>query len=103
VRGHWRLQNEADVLRRYQSKTPFLRPIIDEVLSSADPSSIILKHLDSELLMESKKKRQTRPEIKQVARCILEALLVLHKDGMVHTGIVRHLSYLDSMHSYMFF
>ncbi|XP_014562117.1 hypothetical protein COCVIDRAFT_32963 [Bipolaris victoriae FI3] len=85
VRGHWRLQNEADILRRYQSKMPFLRPIIDEVISPADPPSIVLRHLDSELLAESRKKRLTRPEIKQVARCILEALLVLHKDGMVHT------------------
>lgn len=103
VRGHWRLQNEANILSRYQSKTPFLRPIIDEVLCPADPPSIILRHLDSELLMESKKKRLTRPEIKQVARCILEALLVLHKDGMAHTGIAQHLSCLDSMRSHIFF
>jgi hypothetical protein len=97
VRGHWRLQNEADILRRYQWKTPFLRPIIDKVLSPADPPSIILRHLDSELLVESKRKRLTRPEIKQVARCILEALLILHKDGMVHTGIARLLSPLESI------
>ncbi|KAK1986496.1 kinase-like domain-containing protein [Colletotrichum cereale] len=64
VRGHWRLQNEANALRRYQSKTP---------------------HLDSELLTESNRKRLTRPEIKPVASCILKALLVLHEDGMVHT------------------
>ncbi|EUC43626.1 hypothetical protein COCMIDRAFT_38429 [Bipolaris oryzae ATCC 44560] len=82
VRGHWCLQNEADILGRYQSKTPFLRPIIDEVISPADPPSIILRHLDSELLTESTNKRPTRPETKQVARCILEALLVLHRDGM---------------------
>lgn len=69
---------------------PFLHPIMDEVISPADPPSIVLRHLDSELLAESRKKRLTRPEIKQVARCILEALLVLHKDGMVHTGIQRH-------------
>ncbi|KAF1849650.1 uncharacterized protein K460DRAFT_275213 [Cucurbitaria berberidis CBS 394.84] len=87
VRGHWHLQNEANILRRYQSKTPFLRPIVDEVLGPADPPSIILRHLDSELLTESKKKRLTRPEIKQVARCILGALLILHKDGMVHTDV----------------
>ncbi|KAJ0161526.1 Serine/threonine-protein kinase US3 -like protein [Colletotrichum tanaceti] len=87
IRGHWRLQNEADILHRYQSKTPFLRPIIDEVQEPADPPSIILRHLDSELLTESKKQRFTRPEIKHVARCILQALLVLHKDGMVHTDV----------------
>ncbi|KDN70502.1 putative serine/threonine protein kinase [Colletotrichum sublineola] len=87
VRGHWRLQNEANVLQSYQLKTPFLRPIVDEVISPIDPPSIILRHLDSELLTESKKKRLTRPEIKQVARCILEALLILHKDRMVHTDV----------------
>ncbi|KAI1771872.1 serine/threonine protein kinase [Hypoxylon cercidicola] len=87
IRGHWRLQNEVDILKRYQDKTPFLRPIIDEIQEPADPPSIILRHLDSELLTESKNKRLTRPEIKQVARCVLEALSVLHKDGMVHTDV----------------
>lgn len=61
--------------------------MIDQVLEPADPPSIILRYLDSELLTESKKKRLTRPEIKQVANSILEALHVLHKDGMVHTGM----------------
>ncbi|KAI0179788.1 serine/threonine protein kinase [Hypoxylon sp. FL1284] len=89
IRGHWQLQNEAAILRRYQKKTPFLRPVIDEIQEPADPPSIILKHLDSELLTDSKAKRLTRPEIKQVARCVLEALRVLHKDGMVHTVNVK--------------
>ncbi|KAI1424432.1 hypothetical protein F5Y12DRAFT_456421 [Xylaria sp. FL1777] len=31
IQGHWRLQNEADVLKRYQSHTPFLRPLVDEI------------------------------------------------------------------------
>lgn len=87
VRGHWRLQNEANILKRYQSKTPFLHPIIYEILSLVDSPSIVLRHLDSELLTESKKNRLTPSEIKQVARCILEALLVLHKDDMVHTDV----------------
>ncbi|OLN95709.1 Serine/threonine-protein kinase cst-1 [Colletotrichum chlorophyti] len=87
IRGHWRLQNEADILRRYQSKTPFLHPLIDEVQEPADPPSIILRHLDSELLTKSKKKRLTRSEIKDVARRTLKALLILDKDGMVHTEV----------------
>ncbi|TDZ35841.1 Serine/threonine-protein kinase shk1/pak1 [Colletotrichum spinosum] len=87
IRGHWRLQNEADILRRYQSQTSFLRPIVDVVQEPADPPSIILKYLDSELLTESKRKRLTRAEIKHVAKCILEALSVLHEDGMVHTDV----------------
>ncbi len=27
IRNHWRLQNEATVLSRYQPQTPFLRPL----------------------------------------------------------------------------
>ncbi len=87
IRGHWRLQNEANILKRYQSKSSFIRPLIDEIQQPADPPSIILKQLDSELITESKNKRLTRPEIKQVAKCILEALQILHKDSLVHTGI----------------
>ncbi|KAI1361455.1 serine/threonine protein kinase [Xylaria arbuscula] len=87
IRGHWRLQNEADILKRYQSKSSFIRPLIDDIQQPADPSSIVLKYLDSELLTESKSKRLTRPEIKQVAKCILEALRALHKDGLVHTDV----------------
>ncbi|KAB5559922.1 kinase-like domain-containing protein [Coniochaeta sp. 2T2.1] len=65
IRGHWRLKNEADILKRYQAKTPFLRPLVDEIHEPANPPSII----------------------KQVARCILEVLRLLHKDGMVHTDV----------------
>ncbi|KAK4233117.1 kinase-like domain-containing protein [Achaetomium macrosporum] len=87
IRGHWRLQNEADVLKRYQGKTPFLRPLLDEIVEPSDPPSIVLKHLDADLLTESNRKRLSRPETKQVAKCVLQALRVLHEDGMVHTDI----------------
>ncbi|KAK4136882.1 kinase-like protein [Trichocladium antarcticum] len=87
IRGHWRLRNEADVLTRYQAETPFLRPLVDEIREPADPPSIVLRYLDSDVLVESNKKRLSRPEIKQVARCVLEALRVLHRDGMVHTDV----------------
>ncbi|KAK4041789.1 kinase-like protein [Parachaetomium inaequale] len=87
IRGHWRLRNEADVLKRYQSETPFLRPLVDDIIEPADPPSTVLRHLDSDVLTESNKKRLSRPEIKQVARCVLEALCVLHRDGKVHTDV----------------
>ncbi|KAK0750750.1 kinase-like domain-containing protein [Schizothecium vesticola] len=73
IRGHWRLRNEADVLRRYQPETPILRPLIDDIHDPADPPSIALRYLDSDALTESDKKRLSRPEIKQ--------------DGMVHTDV----------------
>ncbi|KAL2130813.1 hypothetical protein VTI74DRAFT_5924 [Chaetomium olivicolor] len=87
IRGHWRLRNEAAVLKRYQSETRFLRPLVDEIREPADPPSIVLRYLDGDVLNESNKKRLSRPEIKQVARCVLEALRVLHRDGVVHTDI----------------
>ncbi|KAK3986835.1 kinase-like protein [Cladorrhinum sp. PSN332] len=87
IRGHWRLGNEATILKRCQSKTRFIRPLVDEIHDPADPPSIVLRHLDSNVLAESDKKRLSRPEIKQVARSILEVLRLLHKDGMVHTDI----------------
>jgi serine/threonine protein kinase len=86
IRGHWRLQNEAKILELYQSKTPYIRPIIDKIIDPTDPPAIVLRYLDSQLLTESRKQRLTRPEIKQVAKCILKALQPLHKDKIVHTG-----------------
>ncbi|ROW09276.1 hypothetical protein VPNG_05790 [Cytospora leucostoma] len=87
IPGHWRLQNEATILGRYQDKTPFLRPLLDEIEEPPEPASIVLKYLDTDLLSESNKNRLSRSEIKQVARAVLEVLKVLHQDGMVHTDI----------------
>lgn len=87
IRGHWRLRNEADILKRYQCDTPFLRPLVDDIHDPADPPSIVLRYLDSDVLTESNKKRLSRPEIKQVAQCVLEVLRMLHRDGMVHTDV----------------
>jgi serine/threonine protein kinase len=85
---HWRLENEASILKRYQDKTPFLRPLLDEIQDPLEPSSIVLKYLDTDLLRESNKNRLSRPEIKQVAKNVLEALRVFHRDGLVHTGTI---------------
>lgn len=86
VKGHWRLQNEVNILKKYQARTPFLRPLEDEIEDPEDPPTIVLKHLDSDLRTESKRKTLSRPEIKQVGKIILEVLHTLHQDGMVHTG-----------------
>ncbi|KAI1268129.1 kinase-like protein [Xylariaceae sp. FL1019] len=84
VPNHWRLRNEATVLKMYQDTTPTLRPLLDEI---EEPASIVLKYLDTDLLHESGKKRLSRPEIKQVARAVLEALVPLHRDRLVHTDV----------------
>lgn len=61
--------------------------MLDEILEPVEPASIVLKYLDTDLLQESRRKRLSRPEIKRVARAILSALNVLHKDGLVHTDV----------------
>ncbi|KAK4034590.1 kinase-like domain-containing protein [Parachaetomium inaequale] len=81
---HWRLQNERDILLRYQSKTSYMRPFLDEI---DEPPALVLKHLDDDLLQASNAKTLTRHEFKFVARRVLEALDMLHQDGFVHTDI----------------
>ncbi|KAI9929490.1 hypothetical protein MW887_000963 [Aspergillus wentii] len=82
--NRFRFQNERDVLMHFQSKTPFIRPLVDEVV---DPPTIVLKYLNDNLLNASISQRLTSTEIKHVSRRILEALRVLHKDRFVHTDI----------------
>ncbi len=84
--SHWRLHNERDILKRFQSRTPTLRPLLDEIGDPIEPPAIILKYLDDNLTRASRKQRLTRREIKSVAKKVLEALQVLHGDSYVHTG-----------------
>nr|POF17501.1 serine/threonine-protein kinase pak mbt [Quercus suber] len=86
---HGRLQNEAAVLKRYQADSPLFRPVIDTIEEPTDPPTILLEYRDSDLLAESDRKRLSRPEIKDVAKSVLEALCILHKDGMVHSDFGR--------------
>jgi len=85
---HVRLENECDILKRFQSRTSALHPLIDEIEDPSDPPVLVLKHLDDDLLNASAAQRLTRLEIKHVAKKTLEALKVLHEDGYVHTGMM---------------
>ncbi|KAB8269456.1 kinase-like domain-containing protein [Aspergillus minisclerotigenes] len=85
--GTPRVANERDILTRFQHSTTHLRPLIEEIQEPAEPPIIILKHLDDHLLNSSVKKALNREELKYVARCILEALSVLHEEGYVHTDV----------------
>ncbi|KAF2832812.1 putative serine/threonine protein kinase [Ophiobolus disseminans] len=87
VRDHPRIANERDVLRRFQHRTPYLRPLIDEIDESSAPVTIALKYLHTDLLDASVKRTLNRKELKHVSRCVLEALKVLHEDGFVHTDV----------------
>ncbi|KAK1983370.1 hypothetical protein LZ30DRAFT_816902 [Colletotrichum cereale] len=89
IRGHWRLENEVSILRKYQATSPLFRPLEDEIVNPADPPSIILKYLDSDLRAESNRQRLSRSDIKKVAKSVLEALRILHRDGMVHTVDIK--------------
>ena len=86
VYGHPRVENERDILKRFQDQTPFLRPLIDEIEEPSDPLIIVLKHLNDHLLNASMKRTLNQKELKYVSRCILEALKVLHQDNYVHTA-----------------
>lgn len=86
VQGHPRVENEREVLKRFQNKTPNLRPLIDEIEEPSSPPTIVLKHIEDHLLNASIKKTLNRTELRYVAKRILEALNVLHEEDYVHTG-----------------
>jgi serine/threonine protein kinase len=89
VRDHPRVVNERDILKRFQIRTSYLRPLIDEIEEPYSPVTIALRYLGSNLLDASIAKTLNRRELKHVSRCILEALETLHEDGYVHTGISK--------------
>ncbi|KAF1964935.1 putative serine/threonine protein kinase [Bimuria novae-zelandiae CBS 107.79] len=89
VRDHPRVENERDVLKRFQHSTPHLHPLIDEIEESSQSTTMVLKHLDTDLWQTARTNPapMNRKELKYVSRAILEALSVLHGDGFVHTDV----------------
>ncbi|KAH3905790.1 hypothetical protein HBH56_213640 [Parastagonospora nodorum] len=87
VEDHPRVENERDVLRKLQHRTPFLRPMIDEVEDPSLPATIVLKYLESDLLVETVRAILNRKQIKYTCRRVLEALKVIHEDNFVHTDV----------------
>lgn len=81
-----RIHNERDILLKFQDRAP-LRRLVDEIVESTKPPGIVLEHMDDDLLAAGTKKRLNRTEIKHVAKIVLQALAILHKDGYVHTGM----------------
>jgi hypothetical protein len=45
---HFRLENERDVLKHFQTRTPSLCPLIDEIEDPPVPPALVLKHLDDD-------------------------------------------------------
>ncbi|KAI0466819.1 STE/STE20 protein kinase [Xylaria cf. heliscus] len=87
VTDHPRVENERDILKRFQSKSPYLRPLIDEIQDPVEPTTIVLTHLETGLLEEARRQPLNKKEIKYVSRRVLRALSVLHKEGYIHTDI----------------
>ncbi|PVH82014.1 putative serine/threonine protein kinase [Cadophora sp. DSE1049] len=79
----YRLDNERDVLKHFHARQG-IRQLLDE---TQEPPSLVLKHLDDNLLTASNSKRLEKPEIKFIAKRILEALQAFHEDGYVHTDV----------------
>jgi serine/threonine protein kinase len=88
VQDHPRVENERNVLKRFQHATPYLRPLIDEIDEPPVPVTIALKYLQGDLLDASVAKTLNRRELKLVSRCVLEALKTLHEDGFVRIGMI---------------
>ncbi|PGH26560.1 serine/threonine protein kinase [Polytolypa hystricis UAMH7299] len=94
VEGHWRLQNERDILKRFQTCSTNLRPLLDEIENPAEPPAVVLQHLDDDLTRAAKRQRLTRQENKHVAKRVLEALRVLHENGYIyapHLTVFRYI------------
>ena len=86
VRGHFRVANERDVLRRFGGQSPCIRPLLDEIVEPPEPVTIVLRYLESNLLRASTEKKLNRVELKYVSRRVLQALRALHSQGYVHSG-----------------
>ncbi|KAF1951620.1 kinase-like protein [Byssothecium circinans] len=71
------------MLNKFQG-CPHIRPLLDQI---EEPPALVLKFLHDNLLKASNMKRLERPEIKFVARGVLEALNIFHEAGYVHTDI----------------
>jgi serine/threonine protein kinase len=88
--NHFRLQNERDILKQFQYRSPFIRPLINEIIELADPPAIVLKHLNDHLLNASLSQKLTNKEIKYITKRILKALKILHEDGFIHTDTCEY-------------
>ncbi|KAF2243952.1 kinase-like protein [Trematosphaeria pertusa] len=78
-----RLNNEREILNMFQG-CPHIRPLLDQI---EEPPALVLEFLQDNLLKASNMRRLERPEIKFVARGVLEALNIFHEAGYVHTDV----------------
>ncbi|KFZ12317.1 hypothetical protein V502_07148 [Pseudogymnoascus sp. VKM F-4520 (FW-2644)] len=65
---HWRLENERDVLKRFQGRAPGLRPLVDEIVGEEEAPAIVLSWFEDDALNVSGGRRFTRGEVKEESR-----------------------------------
>ncbi|ODH25639.1 hypothetical protein ACO22_05181 [Paracoccidioides brasiliensis] len=87
---HFRLKNERDVLHRFQDRTSFIRPLLDEIIEPSDIPAIVLQRLDDHLLNASSSRKLTTHEVKYIAKRILKALKVLHDDDVKPDSVLSN-------------
>ena len=93
VLGHPRVENERDILKRFQNSTSCLRPLLDEIEDPPKPTAIVLRYLEDDLFRATKKKRPLNSkELKFVSRGILEALSTIHEGRYVHADKIYIMS-----------
>ncbi|KAL3421966.1 serine/threonine protein kinase [Phlyctema vagabunda] len=78
-----RFERERHALTHFRGR-PCLRQMLDE---TREPASMVLKHLDGNLLDASAERAIDALDVKFVAKRILQALHALHEDGYSHTDI----------------
>jgi casein kinase II subunit alpha len=87
-----RLKNERDVLKHFRTR-PYIRQMLDE---TENPPSLILQHLDDNLLHASSVKTLESSDMKFVAKIVLQAIQALHEDGYIHTGMFTEILHAPS-------
>ncbi|GAB1194503.1 hypothetical protein APSETT444_003749 [Aspergillus pseudonomiae] len=92
VENHPRVNNELDILKRFQAKTSCLRPVLDEIEDPPEPTIIVLKHFEDDLLQASKARPLNRKELKFVSRYLKpDDIFVNYPDR----GVGNHMRFSD--------
>ena len=77
-----RLNNEAQTLQLLQG-CHCIRQLVDQI---ENPESIILEYMDDNVLTLLQQKQLSKIEAKRALKAIVEALVALHDQNIVHTG-----------------
>ncbi|KAG8161589.1 hypothetical protein KVR01_008576 [Diaporthe batatas] len=88
VQGHPRVANERHVLKIFTPRSKYIPPLLDEIVEPAEPTTIVLSHLQSTLLQSSVRQKLNRTELKYICHGVLEALAVMHSEDVKADNIL---------------